>query len=325
MMLRFVLLLIACGLVTASADLTPEPLTLRRPGFQSDFPVLAIDSHSTKWIAYVEWDGILDTLRLAKSTDDALTPVVSLGQPGIIHQPAMAVAKGDVLVVVWSQVNDNNLMELKAQTVRGGRAEGDEVTLASSENGGNVFARAATDRAGRVWVAWQSMRGKLSDVFCCMFDSTQNRWSSEIQVTDDLAGDWEPCVAFDADDGAWVIYDSSRGNEFNIYANHVSLDGTVSERKLLIETDRYEGRATAVGTPDGRGIWLSCERGNQQWGLDMRAHGGAQGLNGRRNSVLAYWDLESGQVEEMPSIDPLLETLPGPPTGNDQNLRLLPH
>ena len=66
-----------------------------------------------------------------------------------------------------------------------------------------------------------------------------------MQVTRDPGGQWEPCVAFDADDGAWVIYDSSRGNEFNIYANRVSLDGEVGETKTLIQTDRYEGRASA--------------------------------------------------------------------------------
>jgi hypothetical protein len=132
-----------------------------------------------------------------------------------------------------------------------------------------------------------------------------------VQVTSDPAGDWEPCVAFDTD-GAWVLYDSSRGNEFNLYATRVGADGKVRETKTLIQTDRYEGRVSAVGTPDGKGIWLACERGNQQWGLDMRAHGHAQGLNGRKDSVLAYWDLASGRVEEMPSLDPLLADLPGP-------------
>ena len=311
-MLQTVSLLIAGCVVTAPADLTPNPLVLRRPGYQSDFPALTVDSHGTPWIAYVEWDGKQDTLCLAKRTDDALTQVLTLGRPGIIHQPALAAAKGDVLVVVWSQVSDKNLMELKAQTVRGGRVEGHEITLASSDDGGNVFARTAIDRVGRVWVVWQAMRGKLSDVFCRTFDPVENQWSPEVQVTRDPSGDWEPCVAFDAEDGAWVIYDSSRGNEFNIYASHVSLDGEVGKRKMLIDSDRYEGRTSAIGTPDGRGIWLTCERGNQQWGLDMRAHGGAQGLNGRKNSVLAYWDLVSGRVEEMPSIDPLLAELPGP-------------
>ena len=84
-----------------------------------------------------------------------------------------------------------------------------------------------------------------------------------------------------------MIYDSSLGNEFNIYAKRVSPDGDVGKRRILISTDRYEGRTSAIGTPDGRGISLFCERGNQQWGLDTRFHSGSQGLNGRRNSVLA--------------------------------------
>ena len=312
-MLRTLSILVVSCSVAAAADLTPEPLTLLRPGHQSDFPALAVDSSSTPWIAWVEWDGTQDSLILARRSNDALTHMLTLGQPGIIHQPALAVAKGDVLVVVWSQVNDADLMQLNAQTVRNGRATGEVITLAASSNGGNVLARSATDRSGRVWVVWQSMRGSLSDIFCRTYDPTTDQWSSEIQVTDNPSGDWEPCVAFDASDGAWVIYDSSLGNEFNIYANRVSLDSTVGERKLLIETDRYEARVSAVGTPDGRGIWLTCERGNQQWGLDMRAHAHGQGLNGRRNSVLAYWDLQSGEVEEMPTIDPLLADLPGPP------------
>jgi hypothetical protein len=113
-------------------------------------------------------------------------------------------------------------------------------------------------------------------------------------------------------DDAWVIFDSSRGNEFNIYATKISADLTVGETKPLIATDRYEGRVSAIGAKDGKGIWLACERGNQQWGLDMRAHGHPQGLNGRKDTVVAYLDLASGKVDELPSPDALFADLPGP-------------
>jgi hypothetical protein len=204
-------------------------------------------------------------------------------------------------------------MELKAQRVRGGKPDGEAITLASSPEGGNAFARAATDKSGRVWVVWQAMRGRLSDVYCRTFDPKKNEWTAELRVTDDPAGEWEPCLAFDDQDGAWVIYDGSRGNDFNVYANRVSLDGQVGETKTLIATEQYEGRTSAVGTPDGGGIWLTCERGNAGWGLDVRGHGGQTGLNGRKHTVLAYWDLKSGRVEEMPPVDMLLAALPGPP------------
>jgi hypothetical protein len=293
-------------------DLTPAPLILSTEGIQSDFPAIAADKDGAAWVAYVAWDGRQDALKLAKQVGGTLENAFVVGTPGIIHQPALAADGGGALHVIWSQVNAKDLVELRTQVVRDGKADGAIVTLASSDRGGNAFAKAAADRAGRVWVVWQGMRGGLSDIFCRVFDPAKGAWGPEIQVTNDPGGDWEPCVAFDDRDGAWVVFDSSRGNEFNIYATRVGLDGKVGETKTLIKSDRYEGRVSAIGAPDGMGIWLACERGNQQWGLQMRAHGHPQGLNGRKDSVLAYWDLASGKVEEMPPLDPLLEDLPGP-------------
>jgi hypothetical protein len=203
-------------------------------------------------------------------------------------------------------------MDLKAARIRDGKVDGTITTLGSSPNGGNAFAKSATDRTGRVWVVWQGMRGRLADILCRVFDPRSNEWSAEIQVTDDPAGDWEPCVAFDGKDGAWVLYDSSRGNEFNVYGTHLGPNLKVGETKTLIATDRYEGRVSAIGTPDGKGIWLACERGNQQWGLAMRAHGGAQGLNGRKDTAVAYFDFSTGKVDGVPSPDALFADLPGP-------------
>jgi hypothetical protein len=300
-----------CRLAPAQ-ELIAASHPLRVEGTQSDFPALALDAQGRPWVAYVAWDGKRDTLRVARQTEGSLTAALTLGQPGIIHQPALAADGSGVLHVVWSQVNERDLVDLKTQAMRDGQPVGEVATLAASEKGGNAFAQAATDRAGRVWVVWQGMRGALADVFCRFFDPATSQWSPEVQVTHDPAGDWEPCVAFDDRDGAWVLYDSARGNEYNIYATRVSLDGKVGETRTLIRTPRYEARVSAIGTPDGKGIWLACERGNEQWGLDMRAHGGFQGLNGRKDSVLAYWDLASGKVEEMPPLDPLLDALPGP-------------
>ncbi|MDO8544109.1 MAG: hypothetical protein Q7S40_27015 [Opitutaceae bacterium] len=312
-MIRFVALLLALSAAALAQDLTPKPIVLREEGVQSDFPALALDAAGTPWVAYVGWDAKQDTLRLAKASGATLSQALTIGQPGIIHQPALATDGSGALVVVWSQVNERDLMDLKAQRVRNGKPEGGVTTLAASVKGGNAFARAATDRAGRVWVAWQGMRGGLSDVFCRYFDPAKNEWSKEVQVTGDPGGDWEPCIAFDDKAGAWICYDSSRGNEFNVYATRIALDGTVGATKPLIRTPRYEGRVSAIGTADGKGVWIACERGRMKWGLDIRAHGHLDGLNAQKNMVLAYWDIASGKVDEAPDIEMLLEELPGPP------------
>lgn len=313
-MLRSLCLLAAVVSTSLAQNLLPETKVLRQEGLQSDFPSMCVDSGGTPYVAYVQWDTKQDTLHLAKLSDGALTDVQTVGQPGIIHQPALAADGNSTLHVVWSQVNEMDVMDLKAARIRDGKVEGEVTTLATSPNGGNVFAKSGTDASGNVWVVWQGMRGKLGDVFCRVFDAKKGEWSAEIVVADDAGGDWEPCLAFAGNDGAWVLYDSSLGNEFNIYATHVGADLKTGKPKTLIATNRYEGRVSAVGSKDGKSIWLACERGNEQWGLDMRAHGGQVGLNGRRDLVIAHWDLASDKVEEVPGPDRLFAELPGPKT-----------
>ena len=128
MMKPFALLLAVTSAAFAQ-DLAPKPLILREEGVQSDFPALALDSQGVPWVAYVAWDSKQDTLRLAKASGDSLSQVLTIGKPGIIHQPALAADGSGALVVVWSEVNGKDLMDLKAQRVRDGKAAG-EVTLA---------------------------------------------------------------------------------------------------------------------------------------------------------------------------------------------------
>ena len=291
-------------------DLTPKIDVLRQPNLQSDFPTLAIDAQGQPTLAYIQWNGKQDTLHLAQPNGGTLAPTLTLGEPGIIHQPAIAIDGQGTTHVIWSQVNAQNIMDLQAATITDGKPQ--TMTLAASPSGGNVFAKAATDPTGKVWVVWQGMRGTLADIFCRIYDPGLKTWSPEIQVTTDTGGDWEPTITFDHQNTAWILYDSSRGNEFNIYATPVTADLKVGATKPLIATDRYEGRVTAIATQDRKGIWLACERGNQQWGLDMRAHGHPQGLNGRKDTVIAYLDLQTGTVEEQPSPDLLFADLPGP-------------
>jgi hypothetical protein len=292
-------------------DLIGKRVAYTEEGNQADFPALCADATGTLWTAFVSWDGKLDHLKLAKFDGEQQTVTAELAGPGIIHQPALAADGKGALWVVWSQVDERNIMNLHARRIRDGKADGDTVALATS-NGPNAFAQAASDKSGRVWITWQSMRGGLSDIYCRVFDPEKDAWSPEIQVTNDPGGDWEPHVAFDDKDGAWVLFDSSRGNEFNLYAAHVESDGTVGDTKTLVKSDRYEGRLSATGTPDGKGIWFAFERGHERWGLANRGHTASTGLNGDKDAVLAYWDLATGQVEESPGMMALTLPLDGP-------------
>jgi hypothetical protein len=55
-----------------------------------DFPAMCLDGQGVPWVAYVEWDGKADTLRLACMESGKLTPVAALAGPGVIHRPTIA-------------------------------------------------------------------------------------------------------------------------------------------------------------------------------------------------------------------------------------------
>ncbi len=139
---------------------------------------------------------------------------------------------------------------------------------------------------GRVWVVWQGMRGGLSDVFCRVFDPAKNEWSPEIQVTSD-PGRRLGTVRGLRRPGRRVGFLRQLARKRIQHLRHPRrrLDGEVGETKTLIDTDRYEGRVSAVGTPDGKGIWLACERGQPEVGprhAGARPPAGAQRPQGQR-------------------------------------------
>jgi hypothetical protein len=96
-----------------------------------------------------------------------------------------------------------------------------------------------------------------------------------------------------------VVFDSSRGGEFNLCLAHVGLEGRVQEHRLT-DSPEYEARATIVAAKDGKGLWIAAERGRRRWGLDNRGHNGEDSLNGRKRILFGRFDLASGRFTEVP-------------------------
>lgn len=148
-MLRLALLSLLFATSAFAQEMLPKPMVHQPEGAWADFPTLCTAADGTPWVAYVQWDGKNDSLHVVKLADGALKDVKMLGE-GIIHQPALAVDGKGAMHAIWSQVSDKNLMELNTHVVREGEL-GEIFVLASSPNGGNAFAKAATDASGKVW------------------------------------------------------------------------------------------------------------------------------------------------------------------------------
>lgn len=294
-------------------DLRSAVFALRDEKRQRDFPVAVTDETGGIWIAYVEHDGEADTLWLGRKNGGGLEAVTALSEPGVIHHPAIAVDGAGTIWAFWGQTGPEEVVHLMSRSFKAG-VTGDLVTLTKS-GGSDSFADAGTDGRGRVWVAWQSLRSGEGDIFTRFFDPASSVWSDEIAVATEPGGDWEPAIAFAGEDEAWVVYDSSRGNEFNLYLAKIEGDGAV-ETFPIAHSPRYEARADIVAATDGSGLWMAAERGRVRWGLDLRGHVLNNGLNAQKEILFGKFDFATRTFTEIP---------PGPAAeaGNPVNLPAL--
>ncbi len=263
-----------------------------------DFPDFVIGPDLRLWAVFIEHDGQADTLRLATREGRKWRIAEMMSQPGVIHQPALATDGSGGVWCFWGQVNDREVMTLRARRFAQGSAY-DEIELAVLPDAGNTFADAGTDSTGRVWVTWQEVRPGASQIWTRHWSAAADTWSEPIRVsTNPEGGNWEPRLAFTDTESVWIVYDSSAGSEFNLRLAQVKTSGTVHDR-MLVQTPDYEARASIAADGQG-GLWIAAERGRQQWGLDSRGHESDMGLNAQKRLLLGRYDISSGRFQEVP-------------------------
>jgi hypothetical protein len=304
-LLSFVLIV---NTLAIAATITPTA-SIATPDVQEDYPAMCIDQQGRPCVVYVAWDGKTDSLNLARLEGGELKPVATLAGPGIIHQPAVACDAKGAIWTVWSQVNEKtNAWSLNARRIVGDKADTQTVTV-ENKSGSAVFCDAGSDAKGRIWITWQSFRKAHANVFAKYYDPTTGKWSDEIQVTRHPAGNWEPRLAFDKTDGAWIAFDSSRSGAYNVYLAKVALDGK-TEIKQLTKSPRYQGRASIAAAPDGKTLVVAWENGRLDWGGDTRGVAGSTGLNFGKHVQAAGFNTATGEVTPLPGLSISLRALP---------------
>lgn len=279
-------------------ELASELRKIAKEGIQIDLPAAAIDKQGRGLVAYLEWNGKSDALRLARTKDDGFETLATVVASAVLHAPALAVDGKGTTLVVWSETADDQTVNLKACSWNEKNGLGKPVTLADTD-AAEAFAVAGADAKGRVWVSWQSFRAGEGDVFARYRDPATNQWSKEFVVTDKTGGDWAPSLAFDKDGNAWIAYDSSRGNEFDLYLARVDAEGKVKEFSIG-HSDKYEARSSITATADGKGFWIAAERGKVKHGLDYRGHGNKTGINAEKSVLFGRFDLATSKFKEIP-------------------------
>ena len=278
----------------AAHPLIGDVYSLKEAGHQLDLPSFASLPNGDIAVAYIRFDGTSDQLWLAQKSGDSIAPLTKVGTPGIIHDPTLTAGPDGSLWCFWGQTNQDDVVELKGCHYAKGKAG--EVFTVSQTGGSETFADAGIDSRGNVWLTWQSMRNHRPDIYAKVYDSEFGAWSEEIRVSENEEGDWEPKLAFDDEGNAWIIYDSAKGNEFNLYLAKVNSKG-VEATYPIGHSPRYEARADIVATQDKSGFWIAAEQGKVRWGLDARGHNNATGINARKSILFGKFTIETNQFE----------------------------
>ena len=276
------------------------PVGLKRDGVQIDFPAPVQASDGTVYLAHLEWQGKGDSLHLAKRTAEGIAPLAEITESGVLHAPSLAADHSGNLWCFWPETN------LKEDTVGifakewDGDQFGPKIVISVTDSS-EAFVDSGTDSDGRIWVVWQSMRSGEADIYAKHLSPDSGEWSNEFHVSNSKAagGNWEPRISFDQKGNAWILYDGSRGNEFNLYLSCVSASGEVFEHPIA-HSDRYEARGSIVPTADGSGFWIAAERGRVRWGLDARGHDNLTGINAQKEILFGEFDIEAASFTETP-------------------------
>lgn len=280
--------------------LAGDIVRIAREGLQIDLPAAAVTASGAVLIAAVEWDGETDALRLHRIGDSGGSDTVAtLLESAVLHEPALAIdGEGTAWCFFGATHEDDETVDLLVRSWNHETGLGDLEVLSDS-TAAEAFVDAGVDSEGRVWVTWQSFRAGEGDIFARWLDPEAGSWSETIAVSDRKGGDWEPEIAFDESGKAWVLYDSSRGNEFDLYLARVDPEGTVEEFPVG-HSDRYEARGSIVATADGEGFWIAAERGKRRWGLDSRGHRNETGINAGKTVLFGRFDIGTATFNEIP-------------------------
>lgn len=170
--------------------------------------------------------------------------------------------------IIYSDQRSGNF-DIYARNSRADGTMSSEIRL-TSDAGTDLFPVAATDAAGRVWVAWQGFRNNNLEILT----SVQNGdafWPETI-VSTSPASDWEPAIATAPNGDVAISWDTYDKGDYDVYlrrvhfSNQVTLDAPIP----IAATVNFEARSSLVYDAQNR-LWIAYEVAGNRWGKDFGA------------------------------------------------------
>ena len=292
--------------------------SLNAPEIHEDFPVVHLADDDAPVVVFIANDGEADRLELAgidSGGNLVSRSIISKPKSGNLYQPCLARLEDGSFLCAWSELGEDGQWDLWTRGIaKDGTTIDADAARITRDMGNDIFPDLGTDRMGRPWLVWQRFTNGVSHVFAKVRDKN-GTWSDDIPLGGERAGNWEPRLAFGEKGEAFVVFDSYRNGDFDLFLCRISPAGKAGAPIPLAKTPRYEARGEAAVSPDGKSLWVIYETGMERWGKDLgadwRKKGG--GLHHDREIKLIRVDLSDNAIEEIADVTALLPDLVASP------------
>jgi hypothetical protein len=194
-------------------------------------------------------------------------PVTGTGED--VMRNAVAV-DGQGRAWIFYSVNRSGNFDIYARWSRADGVMSPEIRL-TTDAGTDLFPVAASDSAGRVWVAWQGFRNNNLEVLASV-QKSDTFWPETI-VSTSAASDWDPAIATAANGEVAISWDTYDKGDYDVYVrrlqftDHVGMDAPIP----IAATLNFEARSSLVYDPQNR-LWVAYEVSGPDWGKDYGAY-----------------------------------------------------
>ncbi len=265
----------------ASVERLPLERKLSAAGPADDQPALAIAPDGKRWVAWVSYKDKSDAVMVSDGQQ-----TYAVGERGDLHAPAIAADGHGAVLAVWPRKGANGF-QLYGSAFRNGVWGKSEALSAAGSS--NVWPQMASDGAGHVALAWQSLRGKQAMIFLRIWDG--KRWRAEKRMDEGAGNCWAPSVAYGGG-RLWIAWDSYGTGAYQIYARE--LDRPVAR---ITRGDLFSVRPSVAVNGSGQPV-IAWEESDPLWGKDFAYQVDRRGTVEYKNRRVRIAYLDSGEWKE---------------------------
>ena len=301
---------------------TAASRALTKTRSDDDFPAVAVAPDGTTYVANVSFTPGLDRDERARTWSKApadfaflATPpggdqlwlrTVKNGQPGEpiaitagkgdIYKTALAIDGAGVVWIFWSEnqawqtVAAPANFEIWARSLKGGTLS---APINLSQNvASDINPVAATDKAGRVWVAWQGVREGVFRILSRHQSGTA--WTDESRVSTHQGSCWTPAIAAAPDGRVAIAWDTYDKGDYDVWLREFDAAGKPGAPQPAANSPQYEARPAITYDLQNR-LWVCWELSGATWGKDWGGLVRDEGIGLYRDRQIGMRILERGQ------------------------------